>query len=45
MKKLIYTISTVALLLISGCGDDFLDTQNLFEKSLENYYQTPTDID
>ncbi len=45
MKKLIYTISTVVLLLTSSCGDDFLDTQNLYQKSLENYYQTPTDID
>tara|TARA_R110000796_G_scaffold88850_4_gene191866 strand:- start:10374 stop:12092 length:1719 start_codon:yes stop_codon:yes gene_type:complete len=45
MKKLIYNISIVALVFATSCSEDFLDTKNLYEKSLENYYRTPTDID
>ncbi len=44
MKKLIYIISAMSMLFMSGCGDDFLDTTNLYQKSLANYYQTPKDI-
>ncbi len=44
MKKIIYIISAALLVLITSCGEDFLDTKNLYEKSLENYYSSPTDI-
>jgi hypothetical protein len=43
MKKIIFIIVATAALLISGC-EKFLDTRNLFQKSLENFYKTPTDI-
>ena len=37
MKKIIYFISAILLVTITSCGDDFLDTKNLYEKSLDNY--------
>ncbi|MBW6497949.1 MAG: RagB/SusD family nutrient uptake outer membrane protein [Bacteroidales bacterium] len=43
MKKLIYIIVAGALFFTSSC-EDFLDTQNLYQKSLENFYRTPQDI-
>ncbi len=45
MKKIIYIISATLLVFITSCGKDFLDTDNLYEKSLENYYSSPTDVD
>ncbi|MEA1887099.1 MAG: RagB/SusD family nutrient uptake outer membrane protein [Bacteroidota bacterium] len=44
MKKIIYIISAALLVLIASCGEDYLDTRNLYEKSLENFYSSPTDI-
>lgn len=44
MKKIIYIISVTLLVFVSSCGEDFLDTRNLYEKSLENYYSSPQDI-
>jgi len=43
MKKLILLIVSVTALLVSGC-EDFLDTRNLYQKDLTNFYKTPTDI-
>lgn len=43
MKKLILIIIAATALLVSGC-EDFLDTRNLFQKDLTNFYKTPTDI-
>ena len=43
MKKLILFIVSVTALLVSGC-EDFLDTRNLYQKDLTNFYKTPTDI-
>lgn len=45
MKKIATILFSALLVIISSCGDDFLDTTNLYEKSLENYYKTPQDID
>ncbi|HDJ33742.1 MAG TPA: RagB/SusD family nutrient uptake outer membrane protein [Bacteroidetes bacterium] len=44
MKKLIYIISVTLLVVIAAGCEDFLDTRNLYEKSLDNYYETPQDI-
>lgn len=44
MKKLIYLIIFAGLVLASGCSQDFLDTDNLYGKSLETFYSTPQDI-
>ncbi len=44
MKKIIY-FSIVTILLVMGCAEDFLDQENLYEKSDEFYYSTPEDID
>lgn len=44
MKRLIYIALFAILAVLSGCGDNFLDQKNLFEKDLENYYQNPTDV-
>lgn len=45
MKKIIYSISVAAMTLLVSCSQDFTDTDNLFEKSLDNYYARPQDID
>ncbi|QZE15090.1 RagB/SusD family nutrient uptake outer membrane protein [Halosquirtibacter laminarini] len=43
--KFRYTILIAALIFsLVGCND-FLDTDNLYQKSLDNFYQTPTDIE
>ncbi len=43
MKKIIIT-SLILLVGLTSCDTDFLDTENLYEKSLETFYQTPQDI-
>ncbi len=43
MKKFILIIVAATALLVSGC-EDFLDTRNLYQKDLTNFYKTPTDI-
>ena len=45
MKKIIYLAFIALTVFISSCGEDFLDTQNLTEKDLDNFYTTPQDID
>lgn len=46
MNKLFcISIISAALILITGCGDELLTRDNLYEKSLESYYKTPEDID
>lgn len=45
MKKIIYSISLLALGLAASCSDKFLNTENLYEKSLDNFYSRPQDID
>ncbi len=44
MNKLIYITIFAGLFLASGCNKDYLDTDNLYGKSLETFYQTPQDI-
>ncbi|WP_251795781.1 MULTISPECIES: RagB/SusD family nutrient uptake outer membrane protein [unclassified Arenibacter] len=44
MKKIINNICIAALVIATGCSEDLLDTENLFEKSLESFYRTPADI-
>lgn len=44
MKRIIYIVSIAVLLFASSCGDEFLDTKNIYEKSLESYYSSPEDI-
>ena len=44
MKKLILLALFAIPFIFSGCGDDFLNQKNLFEKDSENYYRNPTDI-
>src|SRR5659263_763050 len=43
MKKIIFIIVATAALLVSSC-EGFLDTRNLYQKDLTNFYKTPTDI-
>jgi hypothetical protein len=43
MKKTLFFIIAITALLVSGC-EDFLDTRNLYQKDLNNFYKTPTDI-
>lgn len=45
MKKLIKYVSIAALVIMTGCSESFLDTDNLFEKSIDNFYSRPQDID
>jgi hypothetical protein len=43
MKKIKYFIAISTLFVASSCTD-YLDTENLYGKSLETYYKSPTDI-
>lgn len=46
MKKTIYYITLLVVGLTAfGCSEDLLDTENLYGKSLETFYATPTDIE
>jgi len=45
MKKLIYFTSIVAIVLATSCSEEYLDTDNLYGKSLETFYKTPQDIE
>jgi len=45
MKKLIYITFIAALVLATSCSQDYLDTDNLYGKSLETFYSTPQDIE
>jgi hypothetical protein len=44
MKKIKYFIAISTMIVASSCGDKYLDTENLYGKSLDSYYSTPTDI-
>ncbi|ASB48903.1 RagB/SusD family nutrient uptake outer membrane protein [Alkalitalea saponilacus] len=45
MKRIAHIMVTAGLILFAGsCSEDFLDTKNLYQKNLENFYQTPQDI-
>jgi hypothetical protein len=44
MKKTIIT-SLIILVGFTSCSTDFLDQENLFEKDLNSFYQTPQDIE
>nr|WP_319398881.1 RagB/SusD family nutrient uptake outer membrane protein [uncultured Carboxylicivirga sp.] len=43
MKKLLYIIAVGAMVFVSSC-EDHLDTTNLYNKNLNSFYRTPTDI-
>lgn len=43
MKKILFFIVAITALLVTSC-EDFLDTRNLYQKDLTNFYKTPTDI-
>jgi len=43
MKKIQFLIAISAIFVASSC-DEYLDTENLSEKSLDSYYKSPTDI-
>lgn len=45
MKKIKFIIAISVLIFATSCGDDVLDTENLYGKSLESFYSTPTDIE
>ncbi|WP_445738427.1 RagB/SusD family nutrient uptake outer membrane protein [Mariniflexile sp.] len=45
MKKIIKYVTIATLVVATGCGESFLDTDNLFEKSIDNFYSKPQDID
>jgi hypothetical protein len=45
MKKILYiALIAAALFITQGCGNEFLDTKNLYEKLDVDYYKTPQDI-
>lgn len=44
MKKIYFTVIVLAL-TITSCSEDFIETKNLFEKDLNNFYKTPEDIE
>ncbi|MDZ7613131.1 MAG: RagB/SusD family nutrient uptake outer membrane protein [Flavobacteriaceae bacterium] len=44
MKKLLFYTSIAAMLIAISC-QDYLDTENLYGKSLDSFYKTPQDIE
>lgn len=44
MKKTIYLMIGVALLMLTSCSDSFLDDLPMTQKVDENFYQTPNDM-
>ncbi|MBN2273442.1 MAG: RagB/SusD family nutrient uptake outer membrane protein [Bacteroidales bacterium] len=45
MRKIKYLAGIVAAIIMMSCGDDFLDTKNLYEKLDVDYYSTPEEIE
>lgn len=45
MKKIKYFIALSTLIVATSSCEDYLDTDNIYGKSLDTYYQTPTDIE
>ncbi|SEU06514.1 Starch-binding associating with outer membrane [Draconibacterium orientale] len=43
MKKLLYIMAVGVIIVASSC-QDLLDTDNLYNKNLDSFYRTPTDI-
>jgi starch-binding outer membrane protein, SusD/RagB family len=43
MKKIVYILAAMLLTVSFGCSD-LLDTKNLYQKGLDNFYTTPQDI-
>lgn len=44
MRQSVYTICMTALIFLAGCSEKFLDTDNIYEKSLDNFYSNPKDL-
>lgn len=44
MKKPTYILLAATLISLVGCSESLLDTENLYEKSLDNFYQSPQDL-
>ncbi|HQN93982.1 MAG TPA: RagB/SusD family nutrient uptake outer membrane protein [Prolixibacteraceae bacterium] len=44
MKKLLYIPLIAAAFIFQSCGEEFLDSKNLYEKLDVDYYKTPQDI-
>ncbi|MCU4173909.1 RagB/SusD family nutrient uptake outer membrane protein [Carboxylicivirga sp. N1Y90] len=45
MKKILYSIGILMAMGLSSCDDSFIDQKNLFQASLDSYYQTPAQIE
>jgi starch-binding outer membrane protein, SusD/RagB family len=45
MKKIIFLAFITISIVLVGCGDDFLNQRNLFEKDLDNYYRNSSEVD
>ena len=44
MKRFKYILIFAATVLLAGCGDDYLDQKDLYEKTDLDFYKTPQDI-
>lgn len=45
MKRIIYITLIAFSLILQSCGEEFLDTKNLYEKLDADFYKNPADID
>jgi len=45
MKRILYIGLIATALIFQSCGEEFLDSKNLYEKLDVDYYKTPQDID
>ncbi len=44
MKKIKYIIPLILIIALSSCGEDYLDTEDLYSDLDENYYSNPDEI-
>src|SRR5690606_4630133 len=45
MKKIKYLIALSTLIVATSSCEDYVDSDNLYGKSLDTYYSSPTDIE
>lgn len=45
MNKRYHAVIYIFLLLTGACTEDFLDIKNLYDRSMEDFYKTPEDIE
>ena len=45
MKKIKYIAAVLAMLVVAGCDDSFLDMSNHYGQNVDTFYKTKADFD